>query len=304
MSANPSAIIFISGDAHPKLAAEIAAELQLSVSSAAVATFADGETRVHIEADVRDAVVVIVQPTSPPVNDHLVSLALLADAAKAAGADCIIAVVPYFGYSRQEQRSAVGDARSARLAANLLGMSGIDRLITLDLHVPALESAFPLSVTLLQPDELFLPVIRGIANLTIVAPDAGGMKRAQRFAGRLDAELAVVAKIRSGPDAVAVSGVLGNVRGRECVIVDDMASTGRTLALAAEALRDAGADAVHAVFTHPVMAEGAIARLLAAPIKQLVTSDSIPPPEHPRIQVVPIALLLAAAVRNVSGLTY
>jgi ribose-phosphate pyrophosphokinase len=303
MSVKHAPPVLISADAHPQLAAGIAAELRLSLSPAEVATFADGETHVHITADVRNAVVVIVQPTSPPVNDHLVSLALLADAAIAAGAGRIVAVVPYFGYSRQEQRSAVGDARSARLAASFLGMSGIDHLVTLDLHAPALESAFPMPATLLQADELFLPVIEewGIAGLTIVAPDGGAMKRAQRFAGRLDAGLAVVAKTRTGPDSAAVLGVLGDVRGRECVIVDDMASTGRTLAGAAEALRAAGAAAAHAVFTHPVMAERAIERLLSAPLERLVTSDSIPSPEHPRIQTVSVASLLADAIRKVLG---
>lgn len=303
MVAKSPATVLIAGDADADLAARIASQLQWHVSPADVATFADGESRVHIAADVRDALVVIVQSTSPPVNDHLVSLALLADAAKAAGAARVVAVAPYFGYSRQERRSAVGDARSARLAANFLGLSGIDHLVTLDLHAPALESAFPFPVTLLEPDESFLPVIRAwkIAALTIVAPDAGGMKRAQRFAGKLDAEIAVVAKVRTGPDAAAALAVLGDVHGRECVIVDDMASTGRTLAGAAEKLREAGAAAVHAVFTHPVMAEGAAERLLAAPLKRLATSDTIPPPEHSRIQVVPAASVLAAAVRSVVG---
>jgi ribose-phosphate pyrophosphokinase len=277
--------------------------LNLQLAGTELTTFADGETRAKIGADVRNAVVLIVQPTSPPVNDHLIGLGLLADAAKAAGAERILAVVPYFGYSRQEQRSSVGEPRSARLAINLLGLAGIDHLITLDLHAPALESAFPMPATILPADELFVPVIQewDLPALTIVAPDAGGMKRAQRIAGRLGAELAVIAKTRSGPDVASVVRVLGDVRDRHCVIVDDMASTGRTLASAAEALSDCGASGVRAVFTHAVMAPGALERLLGAPLERLATSDSIPSPRHPEIQIVSTAQLLASAVRVLLG---
>ena len=297
----PPPVVLISGDAHPELAEQIGRELNLQLAETELATFADGETRVKIAADVRRANVVIVQPTAPPVNDHLMGLALLADAAKSAGAERLLAVVPYFGYSRQEQRSVVGEPRSAHLAINLLGLAGIDGLITLDLHAPALESAFPMPATILSPDELFMPVIEewNLPGLTIVAPDAGGMKRAQRIAGKLGAELVVIAKTRSGPDAASVVRVLGEVRGRDCVIVDDMASTGHTLTSAAVALRDCGANEVRAVFTHPVMATGALDRLLGAPLERLATSDSIPPPSHPQVQIVSTATLLASAVRNV-----
>ena len=182
----------------------------------------------------------------PNLFAAVMTLALLADAARAAGAARVVGVVPYFGYSRQEQRSASGDPRSAQVAARLLGAVGLDHLVTLDLHAPALESALPMPVTLLRPDGLFLPIIRqwGINNLTIAAPDAGGIKRAQRFASELNAELAVVTKTRPRPDVAVSLKVLGDVRNRTCVIVDDMASTGRTLVGAAEALRDAGADLV------------------------------------------------------------
>jgi ribose-phosphate pyrophosphokinase len=300
---NSSSVVLISGDAHSALATAIAEELNLKLAESEVATFADGETQVCIAADLRNATIVIVQPTSPPVNDRLIALGLLADAAVAAGAARVVAVVPYFGYSRQEQRSAVGEARSAQLAARFLGMAGIDHLITLDLHAPALESAFPMPATLLQPDGLFLPVIRAWApaDLTIVAPDAGGLKRAQRIAGKLGAKLAVVTKTRPARDVAAPSTLLGDARGQECVIIDDMASTGRTLARAAEVLQEAGAQAVHALFTHPVMAEGALEKLVAAPIQRLVTTNSIPPPDHPQLRIISTASLLAEAVRDVIG---
>jgi ribose-phosphate pyrophosphokinase len=290
----------LAGNSHPALARDLARELSVEVHATEVGAFADGETRVHIPTDVRGLAAFIVQPASPPVNEHLMTLALLVDAARAAGAAQVIAVVPYFGYARQEQRSRLGDPRSAQVAAKLLGAVGVDHLITLDLHAPALESAFPMPVTLLRADALFVPLVKswGLADLAVVTPDAGGLKRAQRYALELGAPLAVIAKHRPSADAAVVVEVLGEVRGRTCVIVDDMASTGRTLAVAAEALRQRGASAVHAVFTHAVMAPGAIERLLSAPLARLVTSDSIAIPDHPRLEVVRTAPLLASSMRN------
>jgi ribose-phosphate pyrophosphokinase len=230
-------------------------------------------------------------------------LALLVDAARAADAARIIGVVPYFGYSRQEQRSRSGDPRSAQVAARLLADVGLDHLVTLDLHAPALESALPMPSTLLSAVGLFAPVIRSwkLEKLSIVSPDAGGMKRAQRFASELNSELAIVAKARPKPDVATTSAVLGEVRGRSCVIVDDMASTGGTLVGAAEALRNAGALTIHAVFTHAVMAAGAMQRLCAAPVGKLVTSDSVSPAAHDRLEIFSAATLFAGAIRDLIG---
>jgi ribose-phosphate pyrophosphokinase len=295
----------ISGNAHPALAKHLAGELNVDLELADVGAFADGEIRVHIEADVRAAEVLIVQPTSPPVNEHLMVLAMLVDAARAAGAARVIAIVPYFGYARQEQRSRVGEARSAQVAARLLGTLGVDHLITLDIHAPALESALPMPVTLLRADELFLPRVKswGISDLVIVSPDAGGLKRAQRYALEMSAPLAVIAKNRPQADAATVLQVLGDVRGRTCLIVDDMASTGRTLAGSADALRERGARDIHAIFTHAVMAPGALERLSAAALGRLLTSDSILLPQSPRLEVIQTAPLLASSVRNVLKLS-
>jgi len=293
----------IAGNAHPALAKALADELQVPLLTAEVSSFADGETRVQVTQDVRDAAVFIVQPTSPPVNDRLMVLALLVDAIRAAGAARIVGIVPYFGYARQEQRSRPGDPRSAQVAGRLLGSVGLDHLVTLDLHAPALESALPMPVSLLSAADVFLPLVNGwgIPNLVIVAPDAGGLKRAQHYAIRLSARLAVIAKERPRPDAAVAVQVLGEVKGRPCLIVDDLASTGRTLASAAEALRAAGATEVHAIFTHAVMAPEALDRLLAAEFGKLLTTDSIPMAPHPRLGVVPIAPLLARSVRYLFG---
>jgi ribose-phosphate pyrophosphokinase len=231
-------------------------------------------------------------------------LTLLIDAARAAGAARVTAVVPYFGYARQEQRSRPGDPRSARVAAQLLGSVGLDHLITVDLHAPALESAFSMSVTNLNADELFLPRIKawGVVDLVIVAPDAGGLKRAQRFALALETPLTAIAKQRPRHDVVTALQVLGDVKNKTCVIVDDMASTGRTLAGAAESLRKCGARDIHAVFTHAVMSSDAKERLGAARLGKVLTSDSIPVKTESWLEVVSVASLLARAVESSGGL--
>ncbi|HZV06890.1 MAG TPA: ribose-phosphate pyrophosphokinase [Gemmataceae bacterium] len=295
----------LSGNSHPALAQDLAGELNVPLEPVTITTFADGETSIRITGDVRDALVFIVQPTSPPVAEHLLTLALLIDAARAAGAYRIVALVPYFGYARQEQRGHPGEPRSAQVAARLLAAVGLNHLVTLDLHAPALESAFPMPITQLRAEEAFLPRLREwkLPDLTIVAPDAGGLKRAQRYASAMNADLAVITKFRPRLDVAAHLQVLGDVKGRTCLLVDDMASTGRTLAGAAEALRDAGAREVHAVFTHAVMAPESRERLLSAPLGRIVTSDSIPIAEHPRCEVVRIVPLLARAVRDLSGET-
>jgi ribose-phosphate pyrophosphokinase len=230
-------------------------------------------------------------------------LALLADAAKAAGAARVVAVVPYFGYARQDRRDHPGEPRSAQVAGRLLGAVGVDHLVTLDLHSLALESALPMPATLLGADDAFLPRVADwrLRDPVVVSPDAGGLKRAQRYATALSAPLAVVAKERPRPDEVSPLQVLGDVKGRACLVVDDMASTGRTLVGAAEALRRAGARDVHAAFTHAVMAPGAADRIRAAGFGKLLTTDSVPGPLVPGVEVVPIAPLLGRAVRFVCG---
>jgi ribose-phosphate pyrophosphokinase len=298
-----TAVRVIPGNAHTALAEQMAQQLNVRLGAATVGAFADGETRVQITEDVRGTAVILVQPTCPPVNENLMVLALLADAARAAGAARVTAVVPYFGYARQEQRGRPGDPRSAQVAGRLLGAVGIDHLITLDLHAPALESALPMPATLLHAEEVFLPRVKewNLRDLVVVSPDAGGLKRAQRYSLTLEARLAVIAKDRPRPDTAVAMQVLGEVKDRVCLVVDDMASTGRTLAGAAEALRQAGAREVHAIFTHTVMAPGAAERILAARFGKVLTTDSIPVSSIPWLEVVPIAPLLAQAVWGVMG---
>ena len=282
---------------------EVARLCGWTVIPAALGAFADGESRIRIEAEVEDADLYIVQPTSAPTNERLMTLALLADAARGAGAKRVTAVVPYFGYARQDVRKSGGEPRSARLAARLLSTAGVDRLVVLELHSPALESAFDMPLVHLQADELMLTVVRawGLADLTVVSPDAGGLKRAQRYATSLAAPLAVVAKTRPRPDVAVALQVLGQVAGRPCLIVDDMASTGGTIAGSARALLQAGAKEVHALFVHAVMAPGALERIADASVQRVVTTDSIATAPDPRIQVVPIAPLLARTLARLAG---
>jgi ribose-phosphate pyrophosphokinase len=293
----------ISGGAHAALAQAVARELDMPLIQPDVTVFADGETQVHVDDDLREASAIIVQPTCPPVNDRILALALLADAVRAAGAATVTAIVPYFGYARQEVRKRSGEPRSAQVICRLLSDVGVGHLVTVDLHVPALESALPMPATLLGAETAFVPRVRrwGLRDAVVVSPDAGGMKRAQAFAAALESPVAVVLKSRPRSDVIASLQVLGDVRGRPCILVDDMASTGRTLVSAAEALLAAGAGEVHAVFTHAVMSHGAEDLLASAALGRILTSDSIPGRLNPRFEIAPLAPLLAAAVCRLFG---
>jgi ribose-phosphate pyrophosphokinase len=295
--------VVISGNSHQFLGAQIASTLGVPFEPAMIGSFADGETRVHIEGDVRDSTVFLVQPTGPPVNDNLLVLALLADACESAGARHVVAVVPYFGYSRQDQRGSPGDPRSAQVAAKLLGCAGVDHLITIDLHSPALESAFAMPVTNIAAIDIFRPLLQASPQYGIVvSPDAGGVKRAQQFAAALRTPVAAVTKHRTAPDSPTVECVLGDVKDQVCLIVDDMASTGRTMTGAAEALIKAGARSVDAVFTHAVMAPGATERLLDSRIKRFVVSDSLPgPAANDRLRIQPVSAVLARTLKETFG---
>lgn len=290
----------IAGDGHPALARRVAELAGMELVPCAVSAFADGEIKVRIQGEVRSSDVYVVQPTSPPVNERLMALALIGDAARAAGASRLTAVLPYFGYARQDARKGPGEARSAQMAARILDCAGFDRLVALELHSAALDSAFRMPLTHVEADKAALPLILKwrLPALTIVSPDAGGMKRAQRYASALRAPLAVVAKTRMGADAAAALGVLGQVRGRQCLIVDDMASTGRTIAGAAEVLYAAGAEAVHAFFVHAIMAPGALERMKAAGVRLVAATDSVAQEAHEHLKIVETAPLFARALRD------
>jgi len=295
--------VLLIGDAHPGLGRAISAQCGMPITPMSVQTFADGETAVRIESDLNGLHACIVQPTSTPTNHHLMSLALIADAARGAGAQSITALMPYYGYARQDVRRIKGEPLSARLAARLLDAAGIDRVILLELHSPALESAFACTLLHLQADTVLVPAIRrwALDAPVIVSPDAGGLKRAQRFATALNAPVAAIAKVRPRDDTAVALQLLGEVRDRACVIVDDMASTGRTIACATQALLAAGARDVHAAFVHAVLAPGALQRISDAGVQRILSTDSVPTPDDPRIALVPVAPLLAGALQELYG---
>jgi ribose-phosphate pyrophosphokinase len=215
----------------------------------------------------------------------------------------LVAVIPYFGYSRQDQRSSAGDPRSAQVAAKLLTAVGVDHVITIDLHSPALESAFVMPVTNIPTVDVFMPFFESLPRYgVVVSPDAGGIKRAQQFAAALKTRVAVVTKHRTGVDTPIAEGVLGEVKDKACLIVDDMASTGRTMLGAAEALLRAGARSADAVFTHAVMAPGAMQRLLESPIKQFIVSDSLPGlSPNDRLKIQPVSAVIARKLKEIIG---
>ncbi len=300
-------LALFSGNANPQLAQEIARHLHLPVGRASVGRFSDGEVNVEINENVRGRDVFIVQPTCPPTNDNLMELLVMVDACQRASARRITAVVPYFGYARQDRRPrATRSAITAKLVADMIGNAGVDRLLTLDLHSDQIQGFFAIPV-----DNVYgSPVLLGDmwrqrhANLIVVSPDVGGVARARAFAKRLDdAELAIIDKRRPRPNESKVMNVIGEVSGKTCVLVDDMVDTAGTLCLAAQALKDEGATKVVAYATHAVLSGGAVERISDSALDELVVTDTIPLSEQARacgrIRQLSVASLLAETIRRI-----
>lgn len=298
--------VVLSGSAHPALAAEVARELGVPFAAADVGRFPDGELRVVIpEDDVRGRFVALVQPTSPPVTEHLVELLLLADACRRAGASRVGAFVPYLGFSRHERRAHPGEPIAARVVADMLGASPIEHLVAVDLHVSSLEGFFSFPVEHLTALPVLVQALRSSAkeSSVIVSPDLGGVKRAEAYARKLNLPLAVVHKSRLSGAEVAVHELIGDVRGRTPLIVDDMISTGATVCEAIAALSKHGcAQPVTVVASHAIWAGDAVEKFRRVPIERVITTDSVPQPKDLgfRAEVVPIAPLLAEAAKKVS----
>jgi len=297
--------VVISGTANPPLARAIAAELGLSLAKCRIERFPDGEVTVEVEQSVRQRQVFLVQPTAPPVNDHLVELIALADACRRAAADWITAVVPYFGYARADRRKARRVPIMARAAANVIEASGIDHLVTLDLHSPQVEGFFEIPVESLTAVPTLVDAVRERVDpqTVIVSPDFGAVERANALARRLGCDIAIVPKRRVSGSEVEAGEPIGRVEGRPCLIVDDMISTGGTIVKAIETLQRAGArDGVRVVATHGVFAAGAQQRLFAAGVEELLVTDTLPAPadEAPDVRRISVAPLLATALRRLA----
>ncbi len=293
------------GNAHPALAAEICYELGCGLAAATVKQFSDGEVHLQIQENVRGADVFVVQPTCTPVDQHLMELLLMMDALKRASAERITAVLPYYGYARQDRKDRPRMPISARLVASLLERAGADRILALDLHAAQIQGFFDVPV-----DHLFAtPVMidyfdemRG-ENLTVVSPDAGGVERARAFAKRMDSPLAIIDKRRTDVNVAEVMHIIGDVEGQHCLIVDDLIDTGGTLIKASEALLRQGAKSVRACATHAVLSGPAVERIENSDIEEVIVSNSIPLGEHAdscrRIKVLSVAPLLAKAIQSI-----
>src|SRR5437764_5867223 len=269
------------------------------------ARFSDGEFNFQIEENVRGADVFIVQPTCPPTDAYLMELLVMLDAFRRSSAGRLTAVVPYYGYGRSDKKDRPRVPIAAKLVANLLRTAGADRILTMDLHAAQIQGFFDIPV-----DHLYAaPVIirhyqeRPLPNLTVVAPDTGGAERARAYAKRLDAELALCDKRREKPNVAEVMNVVGDVEGRSCLIVDDMCDTGGSLTKVAAALHKAGADRVHACFTHPVLSGSACELITDSEIERIVTTNTIPLRDDAcrlkKIEVLSIAPLLAKAIKSI-----
>ncbi|MBI2381478.1 MAG: ribose-phosphate pyrophosphokinase [Gammaproteobacteria bacterium] len=303
-----SDIMLFSGNATPELAAAIAAKLGIPLGNALVGTFSDGEIHIDIKEHVRSKEVFIIQSTCAPTNDTLMELVFLADALRRASAERVTAVVPYFGYARQDRR--VRSARvpiSAKVVADMFATVGVDRVVTVDLHADQIQGFFDIPVDNVYATPTLVADIKSRAfdNLCVVSPDVGGVVRARALAKQLnDADLAIIDKRRPRPNEAQVMHIIGDVAGRDCVIVDDMVDTAGTLCLAAKALKDFGARSVHAYITHPVLSGKAIENITNSSLDQLVVTDTIPLSAEAkacgRIRVLSLADTLAEVIRRVS----
>jgi ribose-phosphate pyrophosphokinase len=295
------------GNANPALAQEIARHLMIPLGRAYVGRFSDGEVTVELMENVRGRDVFLVQPTCPPTNDALMELLVMADACRRASAGRITAVVPYFGYARQDRRPrATRVAITAKLVANMIMQAGISRVLTIDLHADQIQGFFDIPV-----DNVYAsPVLLGDAwkqkyeDMIVVSPDVGGVVRARALAKRLDdADLAIIDKRRPRPNESKVMNIIGDVEGKSCVLVDDMVDTAGTLCQAAQALKDEGAKRVVAYITHPVLSGPAVERIVKSTLDELVVTDTIPLRDEARacgkIRQLSVAGLLAETMRRI-----
>ena len=297
-------ITLIAGEANPALAAAISKELEIPVAATSLRRFPDGEFDIKVEDDLRGTDCFVIQPTCPPVNENWIELLLLLDCLRRSSAGRITAVMPYFGYARKDRKDEGRVPISAKVVANTLVNSGADRVLALDLHAAQIQGFFDIPVDHLYAKPVLLSAVKSlqVENPVVVSPDVGGIKMARSYAKALDgADLAIVDKRRISGSQIAVEHVIGEVEGRNVIIVDDMISTGGSMAEAAGIVRRHGARRVVVAVTHAVLCGPAVERLDAAPLDKILVTDSIPLGEKPprAVEVVSVAPLLARAIRNI-----
>lgn len=299
-------IKIFSGNSNRALAEEIAEKIGLPVGKATVGKFSDGETSISIGELVRGSDVFIVQSTCEPVNDNLVELLIMIDALKRASAGRITAVIPYYGYARQDRKARARDPISAKLVANLITVAGADRILTMDLHAPQLQGFFDIPVDHLHGGpilaEHFKKDFQKLDDVVVVAPDVGGVTRARKFAEVLDVPLAIIDKRRPKANVSEIMNVIGDVRGKRVILIDDIIDTGGTITNAANALSEIGATEVYACCTHAVLSGQAVEKIKESKLKKLVTLNTIPLPEEKRIDKIlqlSVAEILAEAIERI-----
>src|ERR1700674_5324432 len=308
MEARNGAIKLVAGTSNPGLSEAIGAYLKTPLTKAIVRRFADMEVFVEIQENVRGADVFILQSTSYPANDHLMELLIIIDALRRASARRITAVIPYFGYARQDRKVGPRTPISAKLVANLITRAGTDRVMTLDLHAGQIQGFFDIPTDNLYASPVMVRDIKerfDLTNVMVVSPDVGGVVRARGLAKRIDAPLAIIDKRRERPNESEVMNVIGEVAGQTCLLVDDIVDSGGTLVNAADALLEKGAKDVYAYITHGVLSGGAVARITASKLKELVITDSILPTEAVRvarnIRLLSIATLIGEAINRTAA---
>ena len=293
------------GSANRALATEICEHLEIEPGRLSLTRFSDGEIHLQINENVRGTDVFVVQPTCTPVDQHIIELVLMLDALRRASAKRITAVLPYYGYSRQDRKDRPRVPISAKAVGNLLVATGVDRLLTLDLHANQIQGFFDIPVDHLYGRPVLVDYIRdlGLPNVTVVSPDAGGVERARALAKRLKAPLAIIDKRRDRPGVSEVMHVIGGVQGRSCVIIDDLVDTSGTIVNAATALLRAGAEGVYAAATHAVLSGPAVDRIKASDLRELAVTNSIPLSDAARasgrIRQLSVARLLAEGIRSI-----
>ena len=299
-------LMVFTGNAHPKLAEDVVRHLNIPLGRATVGRFSDGEVMVELLENVRGKDVFVLQSTCTPTNDNLMEVLLMADALKRSSAGRITAAVPYLGYARQDRRPrSARVAISAKVVANMMVVAGVDRLLTMDLHADQIQGFFDIPVDNVYSAPILLGDIwkLGHQNLVVVSPDVGGVVRARALAKRLESDLAIIDKRRPRPNVATVMNIIGDVKGRTCVIMDDMVDTANTLCEAARALKEQGAVRVIAYCTHPVLSGPAVSRIEASVIDELVVTDTIPlRPEAEactKIRQISVDSLLAETMRRI-----
>ena len=299
-------LLLFSGTAHPSLAERIAAQLDLPLARALVTEWRDGETRVRIEENVRGADVFIIQPTCPPVDHNLVQLLIMIDALRRSSARRITAVIPYFGYAKQEKKSAGREPITAKLVANLIATAGANRIVTMDLHSAAIEGFFDIPVDHLRGGPLLADYVTDLklSNLVVVSPDSGGAHRAYEFRSQLGgARIALMAKHRPQPEKAEIVEMVGEVKNRTAVVIDDMIQSGGTIIECAGVLSERGARDIYVCATHAIFAGGAMQAIKGSPICRVIVTDTIPvkglAEAGGKVEMISVAPLLAEAIQRI-----